>query len=653
MQQGQDVKQQIVDRIKQSTSILVTVANSPSVDALSSAIGLALMLNKLNKHVTTVFSGAVPPAIQFLEPDKTFESTVDALRDFIISLDKEKADRLRYKVEDDVVRIFITPYRTVISEKDLQYSQGDYNVDLVIALGVEKREDLDAAITSHGRILHDATVITISNDSQKGNLGAIDWNDSSASGLSEMLTSLSDMLQQNILDKQIGTALLTGIVAATERFSNKLTSPRVMTMAAQLMAAGANQQLIATNLEKAQEVVKEAVPTVTAPPVAKQAPTEQLEQIPQEPPKKKEPGELDIVHEEEQKKAEEQLEAALPQAVAQPQPSIEELKKELAEAVKMEGEGREPKTKKAPGSESVSMEESQEEKPRNEEYVSEHGSWRGKRLEPPTMGGTLNATAEEALEDARRAEEEAKNRMVLEHKEEPEIPLATAALPVEVPSPQEEAPTPEAQPQPAPLPTPEPQPSPQPEQPAPVTEPQLPLPPMSPTPQVNVEPEVVTVPKFMEPQLPPMQPVEEPTQAPVMPVQPEPQPNRQPTLSEIEGGRKAVAEAYAAQPFNPGNQPLQSIGAQEMPAMPSMPTSEPLSQTDLQALPPAPVQSSAEPASGELPPMPPMPTDMSTLPPAPNIPGLNQQPQPFEAPSQPAGNPPASTDVGQFKIPGV
>lgn len=643
MQQGQDVKQQIVDRIKQSTSILVTVASNPSVDALSSAIGLALMLNKLNKHVTTVFSGAVPPAIQFLEPDKTFENTVDALRDFIISLDKEKADRLRYKVEDDVVRIFITPYKTVISEKDLQYSQGDYNVDLVIALGVEKREDLDAAITSHGRILHDATVITISNDGQKGNLGAIDWSDSSASGLSEMLTSLSDMLQQNILDKQIGTALLTGIVAATERFSNKLTSPRVMTMAAQLMAAGANQQLIATNLEKAQEIVKEVAPTITTPPVAKQEPTKQLEQIPQEPPKKKEPGELDIVHEEEKAK---ELEAALPQTAAQPKTNLEELKKELAEAVKMENGGRSPKTEKAPGSESVSMEESQEEKPQNEEYVSEHGSWRGKRLEPPTMGGTLNATAEEALEDARRAEEEAKNRMVLEHKEEPGQPLVTAPLPTEMPVQKEEVPVVEAQPQPVT--------QPQPEQPTPVLEPQLPLPPVPPTPQVNIEPEVVTAPKFMEPQLPSIQPVEQPVQVPAAPIQPEAQFSHQPTLSEIEGARKAVDEALATQPFNPAGQPLQSIGAHEMPAMPSMPISEPLSQTDLQSLPPAPVQTQAEPMVGNLPPMPPMPTDMNALPPAPNIPGLNQPPQPFEEQQQQQPvTPPAPTDVGQFKIPGA
>ncbi len=33
-------------------------------------------------------------------------------------------------------RFFITPYKTVITEKDFEYSLGDYNVQAVIALGI-------------------------------------------------------------------------------------------------------------------------------------------------------------------------------------------------------------------------------------------------------------------------------------------------------------------------------------------------------------------------------------------------------------------------------------------------------------------------------------------------------------------------------------
>ena len=177
---------QIVDKVKDSNNILVTVNTNPSVDELSAALGITLLLNKLDKHATAVFSGDVPPAIDFLKPDKTFENTVDSLRDFIIALDKEKADHLRYKVEGDMVKIFITPYRTTIHDKDLDFSQGDYNVETVLAIGVKSEKDLDHALESHGKILHDATVTSISL-SAPSNLGGIEWTDASASSYSEML----------------------------------------------------------------------------------------------------------------------------------------------------------------------------------------------------------------------------------------------------------------------------------------------------------------------------------------------------------------------------------------------------------------------------------------------------------------------------------
>lgn len=241
-------KQQVVDRIKQANNILVTVSANPSVDQLAACVGLTIMLNELGKHATAVFSGAVPSTIEFLQPEKTLEKNTDSLRDFIIALDKSKADKLRYKVEDKAVKIFITPYRTSIGEKDLEFSQGDFNVDVVVCLGVHEQKDLDQAITSHGRILHDATVIGV-NTTAGNNVATLNWQNSQASSLSEMVASLVDGFDKKVLDTQIATALLTGVVAETDRFSNGKTSPDTMKVSAQLMAEGANQQLVATKLE--------------------------------------------------------------------------------------------------------------------------------------------------------------------------------------------------------------------------------------------------------------------------------------------------------------------------------------------------------------------------------------------------------------------
>lgn len=244
---------QTVDILRNANNVLVTICSSPSVDQLAAAIGLTIHLNKLGKHATTVFSGDIPSVVEFLKPEETIEKNTDSLRDFIISLDQEKADKIRYKLdkESGVVRIFITPYKTTISQSDLEFSQGDFNIDAVVALGVYEQSQLDKAIIEHGRILHDARVVTICAGQQGAStLGSINFSDPSASSLGEILTTLSESLQSGSIDAQIATAYLTGIVAETDRFKNDKTTPRVMSVSAVLMGVGANQQLIADELEK-------------------------------------------------------------------------------------------------------------------------------------------------------------------------------------------------------------------------------------------------------------------------------------------------------------------------------------------------------------------------------------------------------------------
>lgn len=424
MNEGTNVKQQIVERIKNSTNILVTVSTDPSVDELSAALGLTLLLNKLNKHATAVVSGELPPAITFLDPEKTFENSVDSLRDFIIALDKEKADHLRYKVEGDVVKIFITPYRTTISSDDLDFSQGDYNVELVIALGVKNKDHLDTALAAHGRILHDATVATLTAGDGTSDLGSLAWHDDNASSLSEMLVSLSEAIKTDkaALDEQTATAFLTGIVAATDRFSNNRTSSRVMTMAAQLMAAGANQQLIAAKLQEAHEIGPKDDDTNT-PPTSGDGTTD-LEEgqstkldktdaaAPEPKSKKKDDGSLSISHEkagdietvgaeviaEKQEEAArvaedqlaEQLEATKGATPAD-LPSVAELQQDIASASDEVAQAAEAE----PLSGAVS-------------------NWQPQSNEPQ-LGGTLNATTEQAADDRRREEEDDRNRTILTH----------------------------------------------------------------------------------------------------------------------------------------------------------------------------------------------------------------------------------------------
>lgn len=252
---------QIKSRINEANNILVTVSQNPSVDELTAALGLTLAIDKMRKHSSAIFSGDIPNFMKFLHPEKTFEDSAASFRDFIISLDKEKADKLRYKVEGDLVKIFITPYRTKLSPDDFVFSEGELNVDLVIALGVKDQGDLDKAMVGHGRILHDAAIATINLDGVSS-LGTIHWSDIDASGYSEVIAGLINGIDEKLLNKQISTALLTGIVLATEQFSNARTKPSTMATASKLLASGADQQLIVAEI-RGRGTVSDAAPDIT------------------------------------------------------------------------------------------------------------------------------------------------------------------------------------------------------------------------------------------------------------------------------------------------------------------------------------------------------------------------------------------------------
>lgn len=242
--------QKVLERLRTCDNVLITLSKNPTIDELTAALGFTYILDKVGKHATAIFSGAIPNVIEFLEPEKTFEQDTNSLQDFIVAINKEKADHLRYKIEGDYVKVFITPYKTTITEADMEFSHGDYNVDLVVALNVASEEELDAALVEYGRIMHDASSINITAGAPQ-KFGDIEWSDPDASSISEMIARLASHIRiegVEIFDRTIATTLLTGIIAATNRFSNEHTSSETMAISAKLLAAGADQQLISSNV---------------------------------------------------------------------------------------------------------------------------------------------------------------------------------------------------------------------------------------------------------------------------------------------------------------------------------------------------------------------------------------------------------------------
>ena len=280
----EDAVSKVADKIQHATNILIALSKDPNVDEISAAIALAFVLDQQKKHVTAIYSGQTPNALEFLRPEETFQKDISGLQDFIIALNKSKADHLIYQVEGDYVKILITPYKGQIKKEDLEYSYSDYNVDLVIVFNVNSGSEIDSALSEYGRIMHDAMAINITS-SVPGRFADLEWSDPSKSSVCEMVYDLLSELEIDNTPQEVATALLTGILSATERFSNNRTKPTTMAVASKLMEAGADQQLISSNILKAETpAVAAENPFATQSPITTQTPAAPAAQETQEAP---------------------------------------------------------------------------------------------------------------------------------------------------------------------------------------------------------------------------------------------------------------------------------------------------------------------------------------------------------------------------------
>ena len=245
-------QQDLVDKIKAADNILIMTSAQAKVDQLATCIGLFRILREMDKNPALVYSKDVPGAINFLEPEKAIQADAESLRDFIISFDRKKVDKFRYNQEGDQYNILLTPSRLeVITESDMEYRKGDFNIDFILAVGVDSQSAVDPAVSEHKQLMAELPLVNMIAGKKNSSWEVACWQDEDSPAVAEMAYELGKALGADSFSKQIANSLLTGIIDQTERYKTKQTKSRTMHVSADLLEMGADLQLINENLSKA------------------------------------------------------------------------------------------------------------------------------------------------------------------------------------------------------------------------------------------------------------------------------------------------------------------------------------------------------------------------------------------------------------------
>ena len=240
-------KQQASEAIRQAETILILTGAHPSVDQAAAVVGLAAILRKFGKRVNAVISDGVSESVASLD-GVAVERQLGGLRDFVLKLDVSKAevDKLRTELDGGKLNILISPAKGSFAPSDVTFDYGEpsFEYDVAIVLGVPTRARIDRLYEQNLDLFDRIPLVNLDFHRSNEGYGAINLIDGNASSLCEMLVATSESLQSGLIDAEIGTILLMGIMAATDRFTAAHTTSKSLTVAAQMMAAGGRQPAV-------------------------------------------------------------------------------------------------------------------------------------------------------------------------------------------------------------------------------------------------------------------------------------------------------------------------------------------------------------------------------------------------------------------------
>lgn len=249
-------KQQTTELIKKSKKILIAGKKNPDGDTIGSILALSSILSSLEKEVTTVVTGDIQEVYRFLPEFEKIKKETEGTNDFVIKLDASgnPVKKVLWSEKEGVVEIIITPSGGTYSEEKVTFKKGSYDFDLIIILDTPDVENIDKVYDSLSEVFFEKPVINIDHHAGNEYFGTVNLVDINATSTSEILVSIIEALGANLLDEKIATNLLAGIIYDTDSFKGKNTTPKSLTVSAQLLAAGGNKQEIVESFYKTRSI---------------------------------------------------------------------------------------------------------------------------------------------------------------------------------------------------------------------------------------------------------------------------------------------------------------------------------------------------------------------------------------------------------------
>lgn len=253
-----NLEQQIFKQLEKAKNVLLVFPADWNGDAVAAALAWFLLLKKLNINGEIVGfkeKNAKNP-LSFLPSFSEIKNELTNLRRFIVSLDisQTKVSQIKYAVDNDRLDFIVSPTAGWFKPEDVSSRVGEFKYDLIIACGAHDLEALGSLYDQNIEFFYKTTLINIDNQSANEEFGQINFLDLNAVTLSEIIFYLLKNYRPELIDEDLATCLLAGIIHKTRNFKTANLTPRTLLTTSQLISLGARREEIVDRLYRSREL---------------------------------------------------------------------------------------------------------------------------------------------------------------------------------------------------------------------------------------------------------------------------------------------------------------------------------------------------------------------------------------------------------------
>lgn len=246
-----DKIQQLNKLLVSSHYILVVFSQKQAIDSICCALSWKKFLEKKYKQVDIVcseFNGC--KNLNFLKDIDNIKSALTHLQKFTIKVDvsNTKIDSLSYDIKDGWLSIHLNPVQGTIGKDELRTAQSAFKYDLIITINTPDLESLGDIFINNTDLFYRLPIINLDHNISNEHYGQLNWVEITATSTSETVYKLMKKIDDSLIDEEIATALLAGVISQTRSFKTSNITPYTLHIASELMKQGADREKIIRHL---------------------------------------------------------------------------------------------------------------------------------------------------------------------------------------------------------------------------------------------------------------------------------------------------------------------------------------------------------------------------------------------------------------------